>query len=148
MEWRALLVGMAVLLAWPQLSAAQAPQCLRSEFEAVVDEAAAQLRALNQANRPRFQDKLRELKDKRGWSHSQFLADGAEFVRDDTIATYDQRTEDLLTRISSGGEAGAAAKNPDCNALTELRGRMRELVDTQQAKWAYMFDKIAQALQK
>ena len=31
---------------------------------------------------------------------------------------------------------------PDCALLLELRARMKALVDTQTAKWAYMFEKI------
>jgi hypothetical protein len=31
---------------------------------------------------------------------------------------------------------------PDCAVLLELRARMKVLVETQTAKWAYMFQKI------
>ena len=40
------------------------------------------------------------------------------------------------------GQAGADAKTPDCALLLELRARMRVLVDTQNAKWTYMFKKL------
>ena len=52
----------------------------------VVDEAAAALRDLNAKNKPAFQEKLRQLKDKRAWSHDEFLKEAAPFVRDDKIA--------------------------------------------------------------
>jgi hypothetical protein len=131
-------------------SAAQAPaaagECQRADFEAVVDDAAAALRDLNLKNKPDFQEKLRQLKDKRGWSHDQFLTEAAPFVRDDKIAVFDQQSDQLLNDISSLGQEGADAKTPDCALLHELRGRMKVLVDTQTAKWTYMFEKLNAAL--
>ncbi len=60
----AALLATATLVGGARLAAA----CKRADFEAVVDEAAAVLRDLNLKNKPAFQDKLRQLKDKRGWS--------------------------------------------------------------------------------
>ncbi len=120
--------------------------CQRTEFEAVVDEAAAALRDLNMKNKPDFQEKLRQLKDKRGWSHDEFLKEAAPFVRDDKIAVFDQQSDQLLNDISSLGQEGAEAKTPDCALLHELRARMKVLVDTQAAKWGYMFEKLNAAL--
>jgi hypothetical protein len=122
--------------------------CTKADFEAVVDEAAAALRDLNMKNKPAFQEKLRQLKDKRGWSHDQFLKEGTAFVRDDKIAVYDQDSERLLMDISSQGQEGAEAKTPDCALLTDLRGRMQVLVETQTAKWTYMFEKLDAALKQ
>ena len=130
----------------PATPGAAQPACERAEFEAVVDEAAAALRDLNAKNKPDFQEKLRQLKDKRGWSHDQFLSEAAPFVRDDKIAVYDQESEQLLDDISSLGQEGAEAKTPDCTLLSELRARMKVLVDTQSAKWSYMFEKLGAAL--
>jgi len=120
--------------------------CQKDEFEAVVDDAAAALRDLNAKNKPDFQEKLRQLKDKRGWSHDQFLTEAAPYVRDDKIAVFDQDSERLLSDIASLGQEGAEAKTPDCALLHELRARMKVLVDTQQAKWTYMFEKLNAAL--
>ncbi len=126
---------------------AQAPQCSKGDFEGVVDEAAGALRALNQQNTPTFQGKLRQLRDKRGWSNDQFLKEAAPLVRDDTIAGFDQKSEDFLLRITTGGQTGAS-EAPDCALLAELRATMKKLVETQQAKWAYMFAKIDKELGK
>ncbi len=104
------------------------------------------MRDLNAKNKPAFQEKLRQLKDKRGWTHDQFLKEAAPFVRDDKIAVYDQDSERLLSDISSQGQEGAGAQTPDCSLLLELRARMNVLVETQSAKWAYMFQKLDAAL--
>ncbi len=135
-----------LLLAVPAF--AQTPECAKSDFERVVEDAAGGLRELNTKNKPLFQDKLRKLKDKRTWSHDQFLKEAAPYVRDDKIAEYDQKTDELLTAISTMGQEGASAKTPDCALLLELRARMTVLVETQTAKWSYMFEKIETELWK
>jgi hypothetical protein len=120
--------------------------CAKADFEAVVDDAAGALRDLNLQNKPAFQEKLRQLKDKRGWSHDAFLKEAAPFVRDDKIAVYDQDSERLLADISTLGQEGAEAPTPDCALLADLKTRMQTLVDTQTAKWTYMFQKLDSAL--
>lgn len=122
--------------------------CGKADFEAVVDDAAGALRDLNLQNKPDFQEKLRQLKDKRGWSHDAFLKEAAPYVRDEKIAVYDQESERLLADISSLGQEGADAPTPDCALLADLKTRMKTLVDTQTAKWAYMFQKLEAALQQ
>jgi hypothetical protein len=108
--------------------------------------AAAALRELNRANTPQFQARLRQLKDKRGWSHDQFLTEASPFVRDDTIAGFDQKSEEFLAQIMSGGQSQSASATPDCALLLELRAAMKALVETQRTKWAYMFDKLDKEL--
>jgi len=139
------MLASVTLMATHTAMAAQ-DTCQRAEFEAVVDEAAAALRDLNLKNRPIFQEKLRELKDKRGWSHDEFLAAAVPFVKDDKIEVYDQSAGDLLDEIATLGQEGAEAATPDCARLADLRTRMTKLVAAQTEKWSYMFDKLQKAL--
>jgi hypothetical protein len=141
-------VWIAVVMATVAVSEAAAGPCAKADFEAVVDEAAGALRDLTAANKPKFQEKLRQLKDKRGWAHEQFLREAAPFVQDDTITAYDQQSNALLAKIASGGEAGAAAAAPDCAVLDTLRASMKTLVTTQTAKWTYMTGKLDAELGK
>jgi hypothetical protein len=122
--------------------------CDKSQFEAVVDEAGAALRALNQNHKPVYQEKLRALKDKRGWSNDQFMTEAAPLVKDEKIDGFDQTSNTLLSDISGRGEEEASAKTPDCALLLELRAKLKLLVDTQTQKWAYMFDKISAEMAK
>ena len=122
--------------------------CSKADFETVVNEAGAALRDLNRHNTPTFQAKLRELKDKRGWSNDQFLKEAEPYVRDQEIIAYDQKSEGLLNRITGAGQQGSSAGTPDCALLGELRAAMKELVETQKAKWTHMFSKISGALAK
>lgn len=116
--------------------------CAKAEFESAVDHAAESLRELNNKNRPEFQAKLRKLKEKRAWSDSQFLKEAEPFVKDEQITVYDTKTSELLASISSMGQEGANAPEPNCSVLAELRGLMQVLIDTQGAKWTYMFQKL------
>ncbi len=122
--------------------------CAKSEFESAVDHAAEALRDLNNRNRPEFQAKLRKLKEKRAWNDDQFLKEAAPYVKDEQIAVYDAKTNELLASISSMGQEGANAKEPNCAVLAELRGLMQVLIDTQGTKWAYMFKKLDDELAK
>ncbi len=137
--WRLLLLAACAVSS----GIATAQTCGRADFEAVVDQASATLVQVAQKNTPEFQGKLRALKDKRGWSNDQLMKDGALFVRDERIAAYDETSEQLLMKINSQASDGA-----DCKALAELRAAMAALVETQTAKWAYMFDKIDKELAK
>lgn len=116
--------------------------CTRAEFEAAVGDAAQALRDLNQKMKPTFQAKLRELRTKRGWSHDQFLAEAAPIVQDAKISSFDDQSAAFLARIEQLGAEGSAASEPDCSRLSEVRQAMKDLVDVQTAKWAYMFDKV------
>lgn len=122
-----------------------ADACTREDFTKVVGEAANALKALNDENARVFQTKLRELKTKRGWSHDQFMKEAAPLVRDERIAAFDEETNAILTSINSLGE-GAETQQADCKLLTDLKTQMSDLVKITQAKWAYMFGKIAMAL--
>ncbi|MBX9590449.1 MAG: hypothetical protein K2X43_14170 [Hyphomonadaceae bacterium] len=143
--------GVAAVLALSgagQGAVAQMSACAKADFEAVVNEAGAALRDLNRENTPRFQGKLRELKDKRGWGNDQFLKEAEPFVRDGEIVAYDHKSEQLLNRITGGGQQGSTAAAPDCAVLAELRAAMKVLVETQKAKWTHMFAKIDKELAK
>jgi hypothetical protein len=148
---RAGLVGIIALMlacAGASRTVAAEPACSKADFEAVVDEAAAALRTLNYQNTPQFQAKLRQLKDKRGWSHEQFLLEAAPFVRDDAITGFDQKSEDFLAQITQAGQSQATAAPLNCGLLLELRGSLARLLETQKAKWTYMFEKINAELAK
>ncbi|MFZ8444621.1 hypothetical protein ACO1NI_13595, partial [Staphylococcus aureus] len=66
--------------------------CTRADFEGVVDAAAGTLRDMNAANKPKFQDKLRQLRDKRGWDQDQFVKEATPLVVDERIASFDQQS--------------------------------------------------------
>ncbi len=142
------VAGLLAGLAGAGAALAQAPACAKADFEVVVDEAAGALRELARQNTPQFQARLRQLKTKRGWSDEQFLKEAEPLVRDDKISAFDQKSEEFLARITSGGQTGSSSGAPDCKLLADLRATMQALVETQKTKWAYMFEKIEGELRK
>jgi hypothetical protein len=126
----------------------QGAACAKADFEAVVNAAGAALRDLTQQNTPVFQAKLRELKDKRSWSNDEFLKQAEPLVRDETIAGYDKKSEELVARIAGGGGGSETDAVPDCALLTGLQADLKLLVETQQAKWTHMLAKVQQELAK
>ena len=141
-------LAVAIGLAFGQPSAGALANCAKSDFEAVVGETASALRELTQSNKPTFQVRLRELKEKRGWNQDRFLKEAAPYVQDDRIAEFDERSSAFLDKIQSIGTEGASANDPSCAALLEVRAHMKALVDVQKAKWVYMFGKLEQELKR
>lgn len=139
---------MALTIASSAVRAEPPQSCAKADFESVVEQAAGALRDLNAKNKPLFQEKLRNLKEKRGWTHDQFLKEATPFVRDEKTEAFDNSTDELLSAIATMGQEGAAAATPDCALLLELRARMTVLVETQTSKWSYMFGKIEAELWK
>jgi len=89
-------VGAAIVVLWfAGPAAGQDPTCTRDAFEQAVGLSAAALRDLTGQNRPVFQTRLRELKDKRGWDHSQFLREAAPIVQDERTDAYDNESATL-----------------------------------------------------
>lgn len=144
----ALVLAGGAAHALAQAAEAAPGTCAKADFEAVVDEAGAALRDLNATNKPMFQDKLRALKDKRGWNTDQFLKEAAPYVKDDKIDVWDEQSNELLEKIANLGQEGSAAATPDCNLLADLRGFLKTLVAAQTEKWSYMFGKLDTELGK
>jgi hypothetical protein len=128
--------------------AAAAETCARADFEAVVGGASTTLRDMTSRNTPSFQEKLRQLKDKRGWTYEQFVKEAAPLVADETIADFDAKSADYLNRINTMGGEASGSGAPDCRLLGTLRDNMSALVDTQTRKWTYMFGKLEAELAK
>ncbi len=140
----ALLTLALLLRAGP--GAAQDLPCTREAFEQAVGLSAEALRDLTGQNRPVFQTRLRQLKDKRGWDHNQFLREAAPIVQDARTDAYDKESSTLLDEISRMGAEGSAAPTPDCAALGRLKSNMQALVNAQRGKWAYLIEKVEREL--
>lgn len=143
------LAAALLLVAMVAPYGAAAQSCSREDFEVVVEQAGEALRTLNTANRPAFQDRLRQLREKRGWSHDAFVENAAPFVRDETIVALDAKSASLLAEINRLGEGGSAGDGkPDCTLLVPLRASLDGMVAAQTEKWRYMFTKLDAELAK
>lgn len=144
------IVAVCALLAAVGLSTdanAQTKECQRAEFEAVVDEAGRTLRQINGQQKPKFQMKLRALREKRGWSDKEFRQKATPFVQDEETTKYDERIRQRLFDITNlGTSESESATTADCKLLNELRSALGDLVEALEGKWSYLFAKIDKAL--
>lgn len=119
--------------------------CKPEDFAAAVDKSGAQLRAFNAEALPKLQDKLKQLKDKKGWSDSDYEDKAMATVRDDRTTKLDADAEDLIIKID---QLGRPPENGpiDCAKLTELEAAGLELLAVMKAKSTYTLSKLDAAI--
>jgi hypothetical protein len=123
------------------LEPARAAICTPEDFAAAVDRSGAALRAFNAETLPKLKDKLRELKDKRGWEDSGYEEKALSKIRDARTAQFDADAENLILKIDTLGRT--PEEGPlDCANLTELDAAGLELLAVMKAKSNYTFSKL------
>jgi hypothetical protein len=120
---------------------AHAAACTADQFAAAVDKSGAQLRAFNGEALPKLQEKLKQLKEKKGWDEEKAL--GA--VRDDRTGKLDEQAEDLIVKIDQLGRPPEKGE-PDCAKLAELEAAGLELLAVMKAKSTYTLAKLDGAI--
>jgi hypothetical protein len=138
MFWLGLLVA---LLGPNAANAAGAASCTADDFAAAVDRSGVALRAFNAGAMPKLRDKLKELKDKKGWGDLDYEERGLGEVRDAHSAELDADAEDLITKIDTLGRP-APNRPPDCAKLAELDAAGLELLAVMKAKSDYTLAKL------
>ncbi len=133
-------VLLAIVVASSAPAVAQAAACTADDFAAAVDKSGAQLRAFNAEALPKLRDKLRELKDAKGWG-DDYEEKGLDSVRDARAEKFDADAEALITKIDTLGRP-PTDKQPDCAKLSELQAAGLKLLALMKAKSAYMISKI------
>ena len=134
---RSITSGLLVALTLVPHAGALAATCTADHFAAAVDKSGAQLRAFNSEALPKLQDKLKQLKEKKGWDEEKAL----DSARDDRTGKLDAEAEDLIVKIDTLGrppEKGA----PDCSKLAELEAAGIELLAVMKAKSTYTLAKL------
>src|SRR5215470_471424 len=117
-----------------------AATCTADDFAAAVDKSGAQLRSFNAEAMPKLRDKLKELKDAKGWG-DDYEVKGLDSVRDARSEKFDADAEELITKIDMLGRP-PADKPPDCAKLTELQASGKELLALMKAKSNYLISKL------
>lgn len=135
---RACLLLSLVLLA---PNPAAAGDCTGSDFRAIVDGAGASLRRLNADSQPRIEAAMRRLKEKNGWSESEFLEKAQSLLSDEKSDAYDAQASDLLAELDRLAEEPATGP-PDCNRLGELQSTATELQATVRVKTQYLLARL------
>jgi len=119
--------------------------CKSEDFAAAVDKSGAALRAFNGEAMPKLQAKLKQLKDKRGWTEADYEEKALASVKDDHTAKLDAEAEDLIVKIDQLGRPPERGQ-PDCAQLTELEAAGIELLAVMKAKSDYMLAKLDTAI--
>ncbi len=135
----------AIILALGAIEA-RAEGCDQPAFAKVVAEANASLSGLNEQNKKVFQEKLRALKAHEGWSDTDFVEKATPFVKDETTAAFDAKSEALLAQVSQLGGGDTASEDKRCGMLASLKDIMAQLVETTSQKWRHIFGKIDSVL--
>src|SRR5262245_39186658 len=139
--WHVMFLTMLVSLGG--MSGAAAALCSKEDFGRAVDQAGAALRKLNADNAPRLRAKMRELKDRKGWSDADFEEKAMAAVQDERIEAYNAQANDLLAKLDALGSL-EPANEADCSKLQELGAAGLELQATIKAKAAYTLSKLDQ----
>lgn len=146
----------ALIVLFSAHTSVQAQDCGRDALAGIVNEASAQLTAINDTAKARFQEKLQSLKAKSGWSDAEFVARATPFIRDDRIAAFDAESKALLARVpevGAGTSVAFASATPGlklgdgrCRMAEELRQLMSAVVENSRSKWAYMHGRLDAAV--
>lgn len=131
-----LSIAAALVLHGPALA-----DCKAEDFAAAVDKSGAALRAFNAEALPKLQEKLKQLKAKKGWDDADYEEKALASVRDERTTKLDADAEDLIIKIDQLGRP--AESGPiDCTKLTELEAAGIELLAVMKAKSSYMLGKL------
>src|SRR5262245_2108052 len=141
--WHVMILGVALSLG--VFSTAEAAPCSKDDFGKAVDQAGAALRKLNADNAPRLRAKMRELKERKGWSDTDFEEKALAAVQDERIEAYNAQANDLLAKLDTLGSIEPAS-DADCSKISELSAASLELQATIKAKAASTLAKLDQML--
>lgn len=137
-----ILAGALSLLSAPNV---QAAPCDRAAFEKIVAAASATLTALNQDNNKTFQETLRALKQAKGWTDTDYVAQATPFVADEVTRALDADSKGLLEKVQS---FNGAAESADCaNIERELQRAMEGVIANTKKKWQHLIEKATAALE-
>src|SRR5215475_928422 len=141
--WHVMFLTMLVSLGG--MSGAAVALCSKEDFGRAVDQAGAALRKLSADNAPRLRAKMRELKDRKAWSDTDFEEKALAAVQDERIEAYNAQANDLLAKLDALGSIEPATE-ADCGKIEELAAASLELQATIKAKAAYTLSKLDQML--
>jgi hypothetical protein len=146
---RAHLAGVAALAtalgAAPSVETVRAQACTAEQLADAVDQAGANLRRITQELQPRLDQRLRQLKAKRGWADGDYEEKGYAEIADARSEALERQANELLARIDTLGALPAGA-TPECGRLQELSAASLELQATVRTKGQYAIGRLDAAL--
>lgn len=137
----AIAAALACVLA-PSLARAQT--CTRAQLAEAVDKTGASLRKVTTETAPQLQSRMRQLKERKGWSDADYEEQAVALISDKRLADLDQQASDLVARIDALGTPKGDDVN--CATIAELEATGAELIATVRTKASYAIGKLDQAL--
>jgi hypothetical protein len=135
------LAGLVALALTCAAGSVCAATCTADDFAAAVDRSGASLRAFNAEAMPKLQDKLKQLKARKGWNDADYEEKGMNSLRDERSAQLDSEAEGLILQIDELGRPPTGAPL-DCGKLTELDDTGQKLLQVMKAKSDYTLAKL------
>ena len=103
------------------------------------------MRQLTSATQPTLQARLRQLKEVKGWSDTEYEEKGYAALEDARTAKLDAAANELLARIDTLGAEPANAA-PDCARIADIEAVSLELQATVRAKGQYVIERLDQLI--
>lgn len=135
---RHILVFLVFLCCGHPLVAAE-EECGRDALKQIVAQAGTALTIMNKDKTESFHLRLKELKNKRGWSDKEMLTKAAPIVKNEEVSAFDVKTKIIFAQIT---ELGQGANAPSCKMRDQLQELLGSLVENTVAKWALIMDAI------
>lgn len=137
---RAIVVALAMAIALSGHEAA-ARTCTRADIGDSVDHVGGLLRKINADTFPAIQEKMRQLKDLKGWSETDYQEQAAMLLQDARTEQLDAQSNDLLMRIDSIGSEKVDGADA-CARLDELEATTTELSVVMRTKASYALTRL------
>jgi hypothetical protein len=119
--------------------------CTAKDFADTIDKSGAALRAFNAEAQPKLQDKLKQLKTKKGWGDADYEEKALARVRDARTRKFDADAEELIMKIDRLGRPPDKGE-ADCSKLAELEAAGLELLAVMKAKSSYTLGRLDAAI--
>lgn len=130
---------------WCVHGIAAAEECGRDDLKQIVTQAGTALTIMNKDKTEAFHLRLKELKNKRGWTDKEMLTKAAPIVKNDAVTAFDAKTKIIFAQITNLGQG---AETASCQMRDRLQGLLGNLVENNVAKWALIMDGLEAELKK
>lgn len=138
------ILALAAALAASLPAAAWSQTCTRAQLAEAVDKTGASLRKVTTETAPQLQAKMRQLKERKGWSDADYEEQSVALISDKRLSELDQQASDLVAKIDTLGTPKGDDVN--CATIAELEAAGAELIATVRTKASYAMAKLDQAL--
>jgi len=118
--------------------------CTADDIAKAVDATGASLRAFNSDMMTALNPKLKQLRDKRGWSDAELAEHTEALLTDEQVTAYDKQAYEQFNKIDELGASAPAGG--ECQRITEIEAAGNALLSTMRAKAEHLSKQVAVAM--